>query len=92
MSNRRKLRPRDGGGVPRRYPSAAPFDFNRVARKSCSECGAPVRWVDAAGAREHGMDVEEALGFLGARSVDEVECWVCTVCDNAGVMGPTASG
>lgn len=63
--------------------------FNQMARKSCSECGAAVRWVDAAAAERHGMDVEKALGFLGA-SGDQVEWWVCTACDNAGVMGPAS--
>lgn len=54
-------------------------------------CGSPVSWVDAATARSLGMDVDEALRFLNVSSVDEVECWVCTACDNAGVMGPASA-
>lgn len=89
MSNRRKLKPLHGG---RRPQQTAGSVFNRLARKSCSECGAPVKWVDAEAARAHGMDVQEALGFLGVSSADDVECWVCTGCDNAGVMGPASAG
>lgn len=62
--------------------------MSQQARKTCSECGAPVRWVDAAQAREHGMDPDEAKEFLGVDSVDDLDIWVCTKCDNGGVMGP----
>lgn len=92
MSNRRKLKPLHGGRTAQASPQAAVSAFNQLARKSCSECGAPVRWVDAATAEERGMKVTEALGFLGVASVDQVECWVCTACDNAGVMGPATAG
>jgi hypothetical protein len=91
MSNRRKLKPLHGGRRPQLTPQATVSAFSRMARKSCSECGAPVRWVDDATAEGHGMDVEGALGFLGS-SVDQVEWWVCTACDNAGVMGPATAG
>lgn len=91
MSNRRKLKPLHGGRRPQRTPQGNASAFNQMARKSCSACGAPVRWVDAAAAEVHGMDVEEALGFLGS-TVDQVEWWVCTACDNAGVMGPATAG
>ena len=92
MSNRRKLRPGGQGvGAGSRVVAGASW-FNKMARKSCSECGAPVRWVDAAEAREHGMNVDEAVAFLEVDSVTDVECWVCTSCDNAGVMGPASMG
>lgn len=76
---------------PQRTPQTSGSVFNRLARKSCSECRAAVRWVDVEAARAHGMDVEEALGFLGVSCAEDVECWVCTACDNAGVMGPSSS-
>ena len=86
MSNRRKLKPLHAGRRPQLKPHATVSAFGQMARESCSECGAPVWWVDAPTAEGHGMDVE-ALGFLGC-SVEQVEWWVCTTCDNAGVMGP----
>lgn len=92
MSNRRKLRSsgrRIGAVV--QAPSGSDW-FNRTARKTCSECGAAVKWVDAQAARDHGLDLDKALGFLGTSSPEEVECWVCTACDNAGVMGPATWG
>lgn len=92
MSNRRKLKPQHGGMRPQRTRQTPGSMFNRMARKSCSVCGAPVKWVDVEAAKAHGMDVQEALGFLGVASTDEVECWVCTACDNAGVMGPASAG
>lgn len=92
MSNRRKLKPLHGGVRPQGTAQVPASMFNRLARKSCSECGAPVKWVDVDAARAHGMDVHEALGFLGVSSTYDVECWVCTACDNAGVMGPTSTG
>ena len=61
--------------------------FNQLARKTCTECDAPVRWVDAAAAAAHGFSVNEAIAFLGGGSADTLEFWVCTNCDNAGVMG-----
>jgi hypothetical protein len=65
--------------------------LNRAVRKSCSECGASVKWVDAEAASAHGLDVEQALQFVGARSAQDVEFWICTTCDNAGVMGGASS-
>ena len=65
--------------------------FNHAVRKSCSERGAPVKWVDAEAASAHGLDVDQALQFVGARSAQEVEFWICTSCDNAGVMGGASS-
>jgi hypothetical protein len=79
-----ELMRRDAGEVS--LPPGLDAAFNRAARKSCSECGAPVRWVDAAAAAEHGLDVDQAVQFLGG-SAAGLEFWVCTSCDNAGVMG-----
>lgn len=68
--------------------------FNQLARKCCSECGAPVRWVDVAEARAHGMDVDQALAFfdMSPQDAEFAEWWVCTGCDNAGLMGPPQFG
>lgn len=48
--------------------------------------------VDAAAAAEHGMDVDQAVQFLGGGSADGLQFWVCTSCDNAGVMGGGLAG
>ena len=65
--------------------------LNRMMRKTCTECGAPVKWVDATAAAEHGLDVDQALQFIGGAD-SSAEFWVCTSCDNAGVLaGATGS-
>jgi hypothetical protein len=79
-----------GSGQPylqARQQVRVPTWFNSHARKTCSACGAHVEWVDADTAIAHGMDVSEGLKFLGA-SVRDVQFWVCSSCDNAGIMGP----
>lgn len=61
-------------------------------RTACDECGAAVRWVDVDEATRHGLDVADAARALGVSSIEGLDVWVCTRCDNAGVMGPTEMG
>jgi hypothetical protein len=65
--------------------------FDRAARRACDQCGAPVRWTDGDSARAHGMNVEEAVSFMGVPEAD-MQFWVCTKCDQSGVMGPPQFG
>lgn len=61
-------------------------------RTTCDECGAKVRWVGVEEAAAHGLDVEDAARALGVPTIAGLDVWVCTGCDNAGVMGPTQMG
>lgn len=68
------------------YDSRLTFDAN--ARKSCTECNAPVEWVDEATMRERSdMPIDEAAEAFGVPT-SQLTFWVCSNCDNAGVMGP----
>lgn len=62
-------------------PTAA--EFNRMARRSCSECGSPVEWVDEDQARARGIDATGAHEVIGAGAL---EFWCCTSCDQHGAM------
>lgn len=64
--------------------SGGDAELNRMIRNTCAECGAPVKWVDAAAA-EHSFDVEQAQRFIGG-SASGAEFWACTSCGNAGVL------
>lgn len=66
-------------------------NFNQTARKACSQCGAPVRWTDAAGAEAHGMKASEAAEYMGY-PVEALDFWVCTECDESGAFGPATAG
>lgn len=72
--------------------SAGPVGFNQMARKSCSECGASVEWINGDEASQRGIDLEDAMQFLGLASVPGRDVWACTRCDNYGLMGPTEMG
>ena len=89
MSNRRKSAHERGQRTTSMPPFDVPTDFNQMARKSCSECGAPVEWVTGAEAESRGHDLTGGLEFLGLDSVPGKDIWVCTKCDNFGIMGPT---
>ena len=67
-------------------------NLNRMFRKSCSDCDGPITWTDEEGARNQGMDVDQALAFMGAAAGTPLEWWVCETCGNAGLMGPPAFG
>lgn len=93
MSNRRKT-PAERNAKRSRAsrPSTSQFQsfatgsgFNRLARSSCSECGAPIEWVDEAEARRRDFDVDQARQFVGASTL---EVWFCTspACGEAGAM------
>lgn len=81
MSNRRK--PKN----PTRL--IQPEALSRMARPSCDQCGAAVKWVGPEEATAHGMNVAQALQWHGVASADGLDIWICTRCDNGGVMGPT---
>lgn len=71
------------------YDPRLSFDAN--ARKSCTECNAPVEWVDEATMRERSdMAIGEVAEALGVPT-SQLTFWVCSNCDNAGVMGPAQS-
>lgn len=65
---------------------AEPTGFNRLARRSCSQCGAPVEWVDAATALERAPRLGEAVEQLGGPGA-ALQFWLCTSCGESGVMG-----
>lgn len=97
MSNRRKPRnerSRHSKTPPLGMPIGPEADFvmSRTARQACDQCQAPVKWVGAEEAKAHGMDVTEALGFLGVSSAEGLDIWICTRCDNGGVMGKAEGG
>ena len=85
VSNRKKIK------APR-APQPAPLAARSSAaiRATCSECGGPIRWVDAAAAAEHGLDVDQALEFLDSGR-DDVEWWVCTLCPGGGVLSAAST-
>lgn len=95
MGNRRKTgrERRARRGLDSQAPAGHPFghlsdaELSRTFRSSCNECGAPVKWVGAEEASAHGMDLVEAARQLGVPSVEGLDVWVCTRCDNGGVMG-----
>ena len=66
--------------------------FNQLARPNCSECGAPVEWLTGDQAAAKGIDLAEALQFLGVDGISEPDVWRCTSCGEYGVMGPTEVG
>lgn len=66
--------------------------FNQMARTSCSECGAGIEWLTGAEATQRGIDLDGALEFMGVSEVTGRDVWVCTRCDNFGVMGPPEFG
>jgi len=66
--------------------------FSPLARRKCSACGASIKWVGAEEATAQGMDVNHALQFLGLELPDDADIWICTKCDNGGVMGAATIG
>lgn len=60
-----------------------------VMRTRCPQCNERVRWITVEEAQNNGVDLASALAFF-EDAADEV--WVCTACDNFGVMGPTEHG
>lgn len=66
--------------------------LSRTIRSKCDQCGAPVKWVGPDEATEQGMDLNEAKAFLGVDDVAGLDVWVCTRCDNGGVMGKAEVG
>jgi hypothetical protein len=69
----------------------APNGLNRLARSSCDECGAPVEWVTGVEAEERGVDLAGGMEFLGVTDIPGKDVWLCTNCDNFGIMGPAES-
>lgn len=102
MSNRRRPRnaSRNGHtlGPSATVRSIRPEDvsafggFNQLARSSCDNCGAAVEWITGDEAAGRGIDLTDALEFLDVSQVVEKDVWVCTSCDNYGVMGPAEAG
>lgn len=62
--------------------------FNRLARPSCSDCGGPVEWLTGHEAATKGIDLSEAMEWLGVSEVPGREVWRCTQCGHFGVMAP----
>jgi hypothetical protein len=79
-------------GITWHDPEEFDGDRNRMFRKTCPDCGGAITWTDESGAREHGMDVDQALEFIGAPRDGSLEWWICETCGNAGLMGPPALG
>jgi len=49
---------------------------------------APER-ASALGRQKGGLDLAQAAVSLGLADINGLDVWVCTRCDNTGVMGPT---
>jgi hypothetical protein len=65
-------------------------DFNRMARKACSECGSPqIEWTSlgavAEGPEPYRTPAQELLPVLGASA----EAWICRNCDGFGAFEQT---
>jgi hypothetical protein len=69
----------------------APDDFNRLARPTCDECGSSVEWMTGAEAEARGVDLAGGMEFLGVTDIPGEDVWLCTKCDNYGIMGSPES-
>lgn len=65
-----------------------PMPLAQIMRTHCTECGSPVQWLTVEEAQARGIDLGPALALFEG----DAEVWVCTACDNFGVMGGTEYG
>ena len=84
MGNRSRHKSRHARTKSARAPMA------HLMRTHCTECGSSVQWLSTEEARQRGIDLAPALQFFGEDKPADV--WVCSSCDNFGVMGTTVGG
>jgi hypothetical protein len=70
-------------------PGGAPDPLMAIARQSCSECGMPVRWVDAEDLKEvRPGPIAEFIEVFGTRALQTAGAWICPNCDAFGLTSP----
>ena len=63
--------------------------FSQMAHSTRDQCGSPLKERRPWGGRRGGLDLAQAAVSLGLADINGLDVWVCTRCDNTGVMGPT---
>lgn len=62
--------------------------FSQMAHSTCDQCGSPLK-ASALRRQKGGLALLQAAVSLGLADINGLDVWVCTRCDNTGVMGPT---
>jgi hypothetical protein len=61
-------------------------------RPGCSQCGSPIEWLTTEQAATRGIDLGPALAFFELERGEQADVWVCTRCNEFGVMGAMQFG
>lgn len=70
----------------------SPTRVNRIVVSTCHSCGSEVDWLDGNRAAGVGVDLDRLVEFFRVKSVDELDTWMCTNCDDGGTLSRVETG